>query len=44
MHTITGSCPASRSIAAQWPATAVLPVRFAVPITASFGPGKAIGS
>jgi hypothetical protein len=41
IDTITGERPRSRSSIAQWPATAVLPVRFPVPITASFGPSKA---
>ena len=40
MHTITGFAPASRRSSAQWPATAVLPVRLPVPITASFGAGE----
>jgi hypothetical protein len=44
MQTITGSAPSSRSSAAQCPATAVLPVRLAVPITASFGPSNGTGS
>ena len=42
MHTITGS--RSRSNDAQCPATAVLPVRLPVPITASLGPSKATGA
>ena len=44
MQTITGSAPRSRSSAAQCPATAVLPVRLPVPITASFGPSNGSGS
>ena len=44
MHTTTGSAPRSRRSAAQCPATAVLPVRLPVAITASFGPSNATGS
>jgi hypothetical protein len=44
MQTMTGSTPWSRSTVAQWPATAVFPVRFPVAITASFGPSNATGS
>ena len=44
MQTITGASPASRRSVAQWLATAVLPVRLPVPITASFGPSKGTGS
>jgi hypothetical protein len=40
MQTITGSLSSD----AQCAATAVFPVRFPVPITASFGPSKATGS
>src|SRR5438046_1433482 len=41
MHTITGRAPRSRSRRAQCPATAVLPVRLPVAITASLGPSNA---
>ncbi len=40
MHTITGFDPASRRSSAQRQATAVLPVRLPVPITASLGAGE----